>query len=487
MSDDALCFLGAAELGRRIARREVSPVEVTRAHLARIARLDAKLNAFLTVTADRALAEAAAAEREIAAGRSRGPLHGVPMALKDLFDTAGVRTTAGSKILAENVPARDAAVVERLRAAGLVLLGKTNLHEFAFGTTTNNPHYGPCRNPWDLERSPGGSSGGSGAALAAGLCAVSLGTDTGGSIRIPAGACGVVGLKPTLGRVSRRGVTPLAWSFDTVGPMARTVEDAALLLNAIAGPDAEDEWCAARPAEDFTRDLERGAGGLTLGRAARVVLRGRRARHRGGGARGRSPCWSARARAARTWRCRAWPRRTRRTTPSWRPRRPRSTARGCASGRDDYGSDVRRGLELGQLIPAVDYVNARRVQAIVRATFRAALERGRRAGHALPAAGAAARGRAHVARAGGGVEPAADAGERGGLPRASRCRAASTASGCRWACRSSGARSRRRCCCAWRGPTSGRRSGARGGRRSEIGAGSPRAGEGENAVRERRR
>ena len=372
MSDDALCFLSAAELGRRIARREVSPVEVARAHLARIALLDAKLNAFLLVTTNRALAEAAVAEREIAAGQVRGPLHGVPMALKDLFDTAGVRTTAGSKILAENVPARDAAAVERLRAAGLVLLGKTNLYEFAFGTTNDNPHYGPARNPWDLERSPGGSSGGSGAALAMGLCAVSLGTDTGGSIRIPAGACGVVGLKPTLGRVSRRGVTPLAWSFDTVGPMTRTVEDVALMLNAIAGPDAEDEWCAARPAEDFTRDLEAGVRGLTLGLPREWFFEGV------------EPGIEATVRDAIGVLEREGARRVEMPLPGMADAHTAHHAILAAEAAafhgpwlrerpDDYGSDVRRGLELGQLIPAVDYVNARRVQAIVRATFRAAL------------------------------------------------------------------------------------------------------------------
>ena len=372
MSDDALCFLSGAELGRRIARRELSPVAVTRAHLARIEQLAPKLNGFVTVTAERALAEAAAADREIAAGRSRGPLHGVPMALKDLFDTAGVRTTAGSRILAENVPVRDAAVVERLSASGLVLLGKTNMHEFAFGTTSDNPHFGPVRNPWDLERSPGGSSGGSGAALASGLCAVSFGTDTGGSIRIPAGACGVTGLKPTLGRVSRRGVTPLAWSFDTVGPMARTVEDAALLMNTIAGPDAEDEWCSTRPAEDFTRDFERGAGGLTLGVPREWFFEGV------------EPGIEAAVREAIAALEREGARRVDVAMPgmadahtahhgilaaeaaafhgAWLRERP-----------DDYGDDVRRGLELGQLIAAVDYVNARRVQAIVRAAFRAAL------------------------------------------------------------------------------------------------------------------
>ena len=372
MSDDALCFLSGAELGRRIARRELSPVAVTRAHLARIEQLAPKLNGFVTVTAERALAEAAAADREIAAGRSRGPLHGVPMALKDLFDTAGVRTTAGSRILAENVPVRDAAVVERLSASGLVLLGKTNMHEFAFGTTSDNPHFGPVRNPWDLERSPGGSSGGSGAALASGLCAVSFGTDTGGSIRIPAGACGVTGLKPTLGRVSRRGVTPLAWSFDTVGPMARTVEDAALLMNTIAGPDAEDEWCATRPAEDFTRDFERGAGGLTLGVPREWFFEGV------------EPGIEAAVREAIAVLEREGARRIEVSLPGMADAHTAHHAILAAEAAafhgawlrerpDDYGDDVRRGLELGQLIAAVDYVNARRVQAIVRAAFRAAL------------------------------------------------------------------------------------------------------------------
>ena len=372
MSDDALCFLSGAELGRRIARRELSPVAVTRAHLARIEQLAPKLNGFVTVTAERALAEAAAADREIAAGRSRGPLHGVPMALKDLFDTAGVRTTAGSRILAENVPVRDAAVVERLSASGLVLLGKTNMHEFAFGTTSDNPHFGPVRNPWDLERSPGGSSGGSGAALASGLCAVSFGTDTGGSIRIPAGACGVTGLKPTLGRVSRRGVTPLAWSFDTVGPMARTVEDAALLMNTIAGPDAEDEWCSTRPAEDFTRDFERGAGGLTLGVPREWFFEGV------------EPGIEAAVREAIAVLEREGARRIEVSLPGMADAHTAHHAILAAEAAafhgawlrerpDDYGDDVRRGLELGQLIAAVDYVNARRVQAIVRAAFRAAL------------------------------------------------------------------------------------------------------------------
>lgn len=372
MSDDALCFAGAAELGRRFARRELSPAEVVQALLARIERLDPGLNSFLLVSGERALEEARAAERELVAGHVRGPLHGVPFALKDIFDTAGVRTTAGSKILAENVPARDAAVIERARVAGLVTLGKTNMHEFAYGTTNDNPHYGPCRNPWDRARSPGGSSGGSGAALAAGFCALSLGTDTGGSIRIPASACSVVGLKPTLGRVSRRGVTPLSWSLDTVGAMARTVEDVALLLNLIAGPDAEDPWCANRPAEDFARDLERGARGLSLGvprewffdglepaveaavRAAIAVLEREGARTVAVEMPGMAEAHTA-AHATLAVEASAYHEPWLRTRPG------------------DYGEDVRRALELGHLIPAVDYVNARRMQGVVRARSLAAL------------------------------------------------------------------------------------------------------------------
>jgi aspartyl-tRNA(Asn)/glutamyl-tRNA(Gln) amidotransferase subunit A len=372
VSDEALCFAGAAELGRRFARRELSPVEVVRALLARIERLDPALNSFLLVSGDRALEEARVAERELAAGRARGPLHGVPFAPKDIFDTAGMRTTAGSKILAENVPGRDAAAIERARAAGLVTLGKTNMHEFAYGTTNDNPHYGPSRNPWDRARSPGGSSGGSGAALAAGFCALSLGTDTGGSIRIPASACGVVGLKPTLGRVSRRGVTPLSWSLDTVGAMARTVEDVALLLNLIAGPDPEDSWCSARPAEDFTRDLERGARGLTLGvprewffdglepaveaavTAAIAVFEREGARTVPVAMLGMAEAHTA-AHATLAAEASAY-------HEPWLRARP-----------DDYGEDVRRSLELGHFIPAVDYVNSRRMQGVVRARALAAL------------------------------------------------------------------------------------------------------------------
>lgn len=252
----------AAELASLIARRTLGAVELTQAFLDRIERVDSKINSYITVTADAALRDARRLDR--ARGR-RGPLHGLPLAVKDLCATKGVRTTAGSKILADWVPGFDATVVERWRAAGAVLLGKLNMHEFAYGVTTNNPHYGPTRNPWDLQRVPGGSSGGSGAAVAASLCAGAIGTDTGGSIRIPASACGVVGLKPTYGRVSRHGVVPMSWSLDHLGPLAKTVEDAALLLGPIAGRDAHDPTTSAERVPNYRAALRRSPKGLRLG------------------------------------------------------------------------------------------------------------------------------------------------------------------------------------------------------------------------------
>ena len=257
--------LTVAQASGLIRQRRLSPRELTQALLDRIAAINPRLNAYLTVTADQALKHAAEAEARAARGELRGPLDGVPVGLKDLFATKGVRTTAGSRILADWAPDHDAAVVERLRAAGAVSLGKTHMHEFAFGITNVNPHYGPARNPWDPERMTGGSSGGAGAAVAAGLALAALGSDTGGSIRIPAALCGVVGLKPTYGLVSRRGAVPLAWSLDHVGPLARTVEDAALLLNAIAGHDPRDPGSANVPLPDYTRGLRDGVRGLRFG------------------------------------------------------------------------------------------------------------------------------------------------------------------------------------------------------------------------------
>ena len=235
-TDTGLAFASISQIGALFRKRRLSPLELTRLLLDRISKLDPQLNSFITVTPDLALAQAKLAERALFArksARDRGPLHGIPISLKDNIYTEEVRTTAGSKILSNFIPQHDATLVTQLKQAGAVLLGKTNLHEFAYGVTSNNPHFGPVHNPWDLSRIPGGSSGGSTAAVAAGLCYGSIGTDTGGSIRIPASLCGIVGLKPTLGRVSVDGVIPLSPKLDCAGPLARTVLDAALLLEPI--------------------------------------------------------------------------------------------------------------------------------------------------------------------------------------------------------------------------------------------------------------
>ena len=239
MTDTDLAFASIEEVARLYRKRKISPVEVTKLMLDRIEQLNPKINAYITVTSEIALAQAKKAEAELFAPRGRkshhdrGLLHGIPISLKDNIYTKGIRTTAGSKILKDFVPLHDAQVWAKLQEAGAILVGKANLHEFAYGVTTNNPHYGPTRNPWDLNRIPGGSSGGSAAAVAAGLCYGSIGTDTGGSIRIPSSLCGVVGVKPGIGRVSIEGVVPLSPRLDFVGPLARTVADAALLLDPI--------------------------------------------------------------------------------------------------------------------------------------------------------------------------------------------------------------------------------------------------------------
>jgi len=244
MSFDAtLAYASISEIGKLYRRRKLSPVELTQFLLDRIGRLNPRLNAYLTLNSEIALNRAAAAESALCSksrqksSRDLGPLHGIPISLKDNLHTAGLRTTGGSGFLRDFLPLEDAAVVTSLKNSGAILIGKTNLHEFAYGVTSNNPHFGPVRNPWDLNRIPGGSSGGSAAALAAGLCYGSIGTDTGGSVRIPASLCGVVGLKPGLGRISTEGAIPLSTTLDFVGPMARTVADAALLFEAIATPE----------------------------------------------------------------------------------------------------------------------------------------------------------------------------------------------------------------------------------------------------------
>ena len=245
-NDTGLAFASISQIALLFRKRKLSPVELAKVMLARIAQLNPKLNAYISVCADLALAQAKQAEAELfaprgrKAHRDRGPLHGIPISLKDNIYTAGVRTTAGSKILKDFIPTQDAVVVAQLKQAGAIILGKTNLHEFAYGVTSNNPHFGPVRNPWDLSRIAGGSSGGSAAAVAAGLCHGSIGTDTGGSIRIPAALCGIVGLKPTLGRVSVAGVIPLSPKLDCAGPLARSIRDAALLLEPIL-PRAKGE------------------------------------------------------------------------------------------------------------------------------------------------------------------------------------------------------------------------------------------------------
>ena len=253
-------------LSRAFREKRLSPVEVVRVLLERIEAADNEnLGAFITVTGERALEEAARAEMEMAAGRFRGPLHGVPLGLKDLIYTRDVRTTMGSAFFKDYVPDYSATVALKLEEAGAVLVGKTNTHEFAYGPTGDRSYFGPTRNPHDARRISGGSSGGSGAAVAASLLYASLGSDTAGSIRIPSALCGVVGMKPTFGRVSKRGVFPLSWTLDHVGPLTRTVEDNALLMNVLAGYDPKDPYSANRPAEDFARDLGRGVGGGVVG------------------------------------------------------------------------------------------------------------------------------------------------------------------------------------------------------------------------------
>ena len=265
MAHAELAFASIAELAPRLAAGELSPVEVTEAVLTRIEQENGRLNAYITVMTDSARHAARAAEAAIMAGHYLGPLHGIPVAVKDLFATRGVRTTFGSPLFAEWIPDDDAAAVERLKRAGAVILGKTNLHELAFGTTSANPHYGAVRNPWDTRCHPGGSSGGSAAAVAAGLAHGALGSDTGASIRQPAACCGIVGLKPTYGLVSKYGALPLSWSMDHVGPMTRTVTDAALMLQALAGYDARDASSVRRPIPDYAAGLRDELKGFRVG------------------------------------------------------------------------------------------------------------------------------------------------------------------------------------------------------------------------------
>ena len=265
MDSKNLCDLSAGELSHLIKRKEVSPVEVVKAHLARIEVLEPTLNSFITLLPEQAMEEARIAEHEIQSGQYRGPLHGIPIGLKDLFYVKGVPNTSGSRIFDHFIPDYNSTLALKLREAGALLLGKLNLHQFAYGPTGENPDYGNMHNPWNAERITGGSSGGSASATASGQCTLAMGTDTGGSIRIPSALCGLVGLKPTYGRLSRYGMTVLSWSQDHPGPMARTVEDCALVMNAVAGYDPHDPSSADRSVPDFTQSLTENIKGLRVG------------------------------------------------------------------------------------------------------------------------------------------------------------------------------------------------------------------------------
>ena len=360
--------LDLLDASQRVTRGEVSPVELTAACLERIAALDAQVNAFITVTANAAVEEARTAELDLARGDSAGPLTGVPLAVKDLFDTEGVRTTAGSRFFSERVPDRDATVVQKLRSAGAVLLGKLNMHEWALGVTNDNPHYGACHNPWALDRITGGSSGGSAAALAAGMCFGALGSDTGGSIRIPAALCGVVGLKPTYGRVSLRGAVPLSWSLDHAGPMARRVSDVAILLEAIAGPDTADPGSADVATGDYSGKLDDGISGWRIAVIADESLGDI------------EPDVRATVRKAVEALASAGARIEELPVPelqeAGRLNGLMTTADAAAYHRErmdqaphDFGQDVLTRLRRGAAYGATDYADARRQQSILRRTF----------------------------------------------------------------------------------------------------------------------
>ena len=366
MTADELVFAAAHELVSRVRSGELSAREITEVHLARLQHLQPRVNCFIEVLSDRAVEQARAIDDDAAARRPLGPLAGVPVGIKDIVDVAGATTTAGSHHRFHHKATSDAALTARLRAAGAVFIGKTSLHEFAYGVTNNNAHYGPTRNAWDLTRIPGGSSGGSAVAVSAGLCAGAVGTDTGGSIRIPASLCGVVGIKPTYGRVPVDGVVPLSWSLDHAGPLARTVRDAALFLDVMAGTDGAEAFSRAlvgsgtldgirvgvpRPffwerldadvaglAEDAVQVLQHLGGEVVecevpyasyAGAAAAVVM-------------------SAEATAFHKDRLRTHP--------------------------EAYGDDVRTRLERGLFLTATDYVSALRARRFLRREFTRAFE-----------------------------------------------------------------------------------------------------------------
>ena len=355
------------EAAEGLRAHRFSAVELATAAISRIDRHNSNLRAFITVTAGQALDQARQADRELAMGNDRGPFHGIPVALKDLFATKGVRTTAGSKVYENFVPEINATVVEKLLAAGAVLLGKLNMHELAYGITSANPHFGAVRNPWNPRHSPGGSSGGSGVAVATNIVFMAMGSDTGGSIRIPASFCGTVGLKPTYGRVSRFGVLPLGFSLDHVGPLTRSVRDAALALNAIAGHDPLDPTSSRRPVVDYVPDEDCSMRGVRIGfpdsfffdrlhEDVDSAVRGAIARAESLGAVVKPvrlpdiPALNAVARIVLLAEASA-------------------VAETYPDDRSLYGADVRALLDQGRLVPATEYINAQRLRRKMRREF----------------------------------------------------------------------------------------------------------------------
>jgi aspartyl-tRNA(Asn)/glutamyl-tRNA(Gln) amidotransferase subunit A len=371
-NDNELLNLSLAEASDLIQKRDLSPVDLVDACLRRIEATNERLKAYITHY-DQAREVAKAAEAMVAADHWLGPLHGIPLAVKDNIALRGLRTTAGSKILAEWIPEEDATVTARLRGAGAIFIGKTNMHEFAWGGTTDNPHYGTARNPWDTERFPAGSSGGSGAAVASRSCYGALGTDTGGSVRLPSAVNGIVGIRPTIGRVSNYGVIPLAWSLDTVGPMTRTVEDCAIMLNVVAGHDPRDPGSALESTTDYTADLGMGVKGIRIGlisdyffshlqRPVHDAVRNAIAVFQDEGASTHevqienihgniSAQLTVESCEPSTYH------------QDWLRSRPA-----------DYGEDVRTLLEIGSLIPSTTYLQAQRYRQLLRGEFMAAFK-----------------------------------------------------------------------------------------------------------------
>ncbi len=369
----SLTLLSIEQLAPLIAKRRISPVEVLTAVLQRVEQLNPTLNAYVTILREESLRQAAKAEREIMAGRYRGTLHGIPIALKDNIQTAGIRTTAGSKILADFVPQRDATVVSKLYRAGAVVVGKTNMSEFASGATSENHFFGPVRNPWDTARITGGSSGGSAAAVAACMSFAALGTDTGGSVRIPAALCGIVGLKPTSGRVSCHGLVPLSTTLDHVGPMARRVTDAATLLYAIAGYDRLDPMSVRKKLGKFSGVLHRRLREPSLGWPREYFFD-----------RLDDPVRAAIEAAAGTFKKLggvlkevSLPHAAEAMEPAMKMEYAEAARFHEAAGflptrANEYGKPLRERLEMGARVLAVDYLKAQEVRKVVRADFDAA-------------------------------------------------------------------------------------------------------------------